>query len=105
MLTGLILCRQLLYLRKTAGNFWYLLINFSLGVKMSCDCQAVVAHNFNPSTWKAAAEAGIFLSLRPACLQSEFQDSQGYTEKHCLEKKKSCDPCKVRGIIQKSLQG
>jgi hypothetical protein len=22
------------------------------------------------------------------CLQSEFQDSQGYTEKHCLEKKK-----------------
>jgi hypothetical protein len=37
-------------------------------------------HDFNPSTWKA--EAGGFLSL-----QSEFQDSQGYTEKPCIEKK------------------
>jgi hypothetical protein len=46
----------------------------------------VVAHAFNPSTWEA--EAGGFLSLRPACLQSEFQDSQGYTEKLCLEKLK-----------------
>jgi hypothetical protein len=46
--------------------------------------QAVVAHAFNPSTWEA--EAGGFLSLRPACLQSEFQDSQYYTEKPCLEK-------------------
>jgi hypothetical protein len=36
---------------------------------------AVVAHAFNPSTWEA--EAGRFLSG----LQSEFQDSQGYTEK------------------------
>jgi hypothetical protein len=44
----------------------------------------VVPHAFNPSTWEA--EAGEFLSLRPAwCLQSEFQDSQGYTEKPCLE--------------------
>jgi hypothetical protein len=33
-----------------------------------------VAHTFNPSTWEA--EAG------------EFQDSQGYTEKPCLEKTK-----------------
>jgi hypothetical protein len=50
----------------------------------------VVAHAFNPSTLEA--EAGGFLSSRPACLQSEFQDSQGYTEKPCLEKskKKSC---------------
>jgi hypothetical protein len=46
----------------------------------------VVAHAFNPSTWEA--EAGGFLSSRPACLQSEFQDSQGYTEKPCLEKPK-----------------
>jgi hypothetical protein len=40
----------------------------------------MVAHAFNPSTLEA--EAGGFLSL-----QSEFQDSQGYTEKPCLEKK------------------
>ena len=33
--------------------------------------RAVVAHAFNPSTWV-----------------SEFQESQGYTEKPCLEKKK-----------------
>jgi hypothetical protein len=46
----------------------------------------VVAHTFNPSTWEA--EAGGCLSSRPAGLQSEFQDSQGYTEKPCLEKPK-----------------
>jgi hypothetical protein len=39
----------------------------------------MVAHAFNPSTWEA--EAGGFLSL-----QSEFQNSQGYTDKPCLEK-------------------
>jgi hypothetical protein len=49
--------------------------------------QAVVAHAFNSSTWEA--EAGRFLSLRPAwSIQSEFQDRQGYTEKPCLEKEK-----------------
>ena len=40
----------------------------------------MVAHAFNPSTREA--EAGGFLSWRPG-LQSEFQDSQGYTEKPC----------------------
>jgi hypothetical protein len=44
---------------------------------------AVVAHSFSPSTW----EAGGFLSSRPAW-STEFQDSQGYTEKPCLEKTK-----------------
>jgi hypothetical protein len=46
----------------------------------------VVVHAFNPSSWEA--ETGWFLSLRPAWsgLQSEFQDSQSYTEKACLEK-------------------
>jgi hypothetical protein len=44
----------------------------------------VVAHAFNPSTWEA--EAGGFLGQPD--LQSEFQDSQGYTEKPCLKKKK-----------------
>jgi hypothetical protein len=45
----------------------------------------MVVHAFNPSTQEA--EAGRFLSSRPG-LQSEFQDSQGYTEKPCLEKTK-----------------
>jgi hypothetical protein len=43
----------------------------------------VVAHAFNPSTWEA--EAGEFLSSRP-------EDSQDYTEKPCLEKKKKILP-------------
>jgi hypothetical protein len=43
-------------------------------------------HAFNVSTWEA--EAGGFLSLRPAWSIDEFQDSQGYTEKPCLEKAK-----------------
>ena len=46
-------------------------------------CQAVVAHAFNPSTWEA--EAGGFLS---SGLQSEFQDSQGYTDTHTHTKKR-----------------
>ena len=40
---------------------------------------------FNPSTQET--KAGRSLSSRPAGLQSEFQDSQGYTEKSCLKKK------------------
>jgi hypothetical protein len=44
----------------------------------------VVAHTFNPSTWEA--EAGRFLQ-QPG-LQSEFQDSQGYTVKPCPKKTK-----------------
>jgi hypothetical protein len=47
----------------------------------------MVVHAFNPSTWEA--EAGGFLSSRPAwSTNGEFQDSQGYTEKPCLEKPK-----------------
>jgi hypothetical protein len=46
----------------------------------------VVVHAFNPSTREA--EAGRFLSSRPAW-SIEFQDSQGYTEKPCLEKQKT----------------
>jgi hypothetical protein len=43
----------------------------------------VVAHIFSPSTQEA--EKGGSLSSRPAGLQIEFQDSQGYTEKACLQ--------------------
>jgi hypothetical protein len=46
--------------------------------------QVVVAHAFNASTWKA--EAMDFWVRGQPGLQSEFQDSQGYTEKPCLEK-------------------
>jgi hypothetical protein len=44
----------------------------------------MVAHAFNPSTREA--EAGGFLSSSQPGLQSEFQDSQSYTEKTRLEK-------------------
>jgi hypothetical protein len=47
---------------------------------------AVVALTFNPSTWEA--EAGGFLIQGQPGLQSELQDSQGYTEKPCLKKPK-----------------
>jgi hypothetical protein len=63
----------------------------------------VVAHAFNPSTWEA--EAGGFLSLRPACLQSEFQDSQGYTEKPCLEKKTKTKPNQTKPKPKQNRKG
>ena len=46
--------------------------------------RVVAAHTFNPSTWET--ETGGFLSSSPPGLQSEFQDSQSYTENPCLEK-------------------
>jgi hypothetical protein len=46
----------------------------------------LVAHAFNPITQEA--EAGGFLSSRPAW-STQFQDSQGYTEKPCLERQKT----------------
>jgi hypothetical protein len=51
----------------------------------------------NPSTQEA--EAGRFLRLRPAWLQTEFQDSQGYTEKPCLEKPKTKQTNKQKPVI------
>jgi hypothetical protein len=56
--------------------------------------RAVVAHVFNPSTWEA--ESGGFLSSRPPGLQSEFQDSQGYTDKPCLKKTKKKKKSRIR---------
>jgi hypothetical protein len=44
-----------------------------------------VAHAFNPSTQEAEADFVLWVRGQPG-LQSEFQDSQGYTEKPCLEK-------------------
>jgi hypothetical protein len=53
-------------------------------------CWAMVAHAFNPSTWDA--ETGGYLRLwvqGQTGLQSEFQDSQGYTEKPCVKTKQN----------------
>jgi hypothetical protein len=52
-----------------------------------------MTHAFNPSTREA--EAGGFLSSRPAW-STEFQDSQGYTEKPCLETAANPPPRKAQ---------
>lgn len=52
----------------------------------SCRVVVAAAHAFNLSTWEA--ETGDFWVWGPPDLQSEFQYSQGYTEKPCLEKTK-----------------
>jgi hypothetical protein len=44
----------------------------------------MVVNAFNPSTWEAEFE-DFWVWSQPG-LQSEFQDSQDYTEKLCLEK-------------------
>jgi hypothetical protein len=46
----------------------------------------VAAESFDPGTWETEADRS--LSLRPAW-STEFQDSQGYTEKPCLKKDKN----------------
>jgi hypothetical protein len=51
-------------------------------------CQAVVAPAFNPSTWERQRQEDLRVPGQPG-LQSEFQDSQGYTEKTCLETKQN----------------
>jgi hypothetical protein len=56
-----------------------------LQVKNHWSKLGLVVHAFNPSTQEVEAEAG-----QPG-LQSEFQDSQGYTEKPCLKKPKNTD--------------
>jgi hypothetical protein len=48
--------------------------------------QAVVAHAFNPSTWRQR-QADLWVQGQPG-LQSEFQETQGFTEKPCLKKQK-----------------
>ena len=49
--------------------------------------RAVVSHASNPSIWEAKTFR-LMVQGQPG-LQSEFQDSQGYTEKPHLEKKKN----------------
>jgi hypothetical protein len=47
-----------------------------------------VVHTFNPSTWRQRQRQEVFWVRGQPGLQSEFQDSQGYTEKPCLNKTK-----------------
>ena len=51
-----------------------------------CIILAVVVHAFDSSTQKAEAGGSLRVGGQPG-LQSEYQDSQGYTEKPCLENK------------------
>jgi hypothetical protein len=63
-----------------------------------------VMQAFNPSTWEA--EAGGFLSSRgQPGLQSEFQDSQGDTEKPCLKKQTNKQKKKQKTKVAKLLDG
>jgi hypothetical protein len=55
----------------------------------------VVQHIFNPSTWET--EAGFWARGQPG-LQSEFQDSQGYTEKPCHEKKQKHKNLNIKNL-------
>ena len=45
-----------------------------------------MAHAFNPSTLVAEADGSV--CVNPPSLQNEYQDSQSYAEKLCLEKTK-----------------
>jgi hypothetical protein len=50
-----------------------------------------VVHTFTPSTWEAEAGESLRVQGQPG-LQSEFQNNQVYTEKHCLEKNQNHKP-------------
>ena len=60
----------------------------------------IVAHAFNPSTrWQKQED--FWVQGQPGLL-SEFQDSQGYTEKPCLEKpKKKKAPIHIKQNVKK----
>jgi hypothetical protein len=51
----------------------------------------VVVRAFNSRTQKAGAAGSLWVRDQPG-LQSEFQDSQGYTEKPCLRNKPKPKP-------------
>lgn len=46
----------------------------------------MVVHDFHPSTWEAETDGSPWVQGQRG-LHSEFQDSQGYVEKFCLNKK------------------
>jgi hypothetical protein len=57
----------------------------------------VVTHAFNASTWEAEVQADFWVLGQPG-LQSEFQDSQGYTENPISKNQKP----ETKNYIQKS---
>ena len=59
----------------------------------------LVAHTFDPSTWDA--ESGRSRFWKKPGQQKEFQDSQGYTKKPCLEKERGRG---VGGVLQLSIE-
>jgi hypothetical protein len=61
----------------------------------------VVSHAINPSAREA--EAGRFLSQGQTVLQSQFQDSQGYTEKPCLKKQNKTKQNKIKKNLYRNL--
>jgi hypothetical protein len=66
-----------------------LLTMFLIFKKLKGD-KVVVAHAFSPSTREGDRQVGISLSLKPVW-STEFQDSQGYTEKSCLRHKRKME--------------
>jgi hypothetical protein len=63
----------------------YRTIKSTLFIYISQTSKVVVTKPFSPSTLEAEA-GGSLLVLDQHGLQSKFPDSQGYTEKPCLEK-------------------
>ena len=57
-----------------------------MNVKHLVRSRVSVVHAFNASTQKTEANGSLPVQGQPG-LQSEFQDSQGHTEKPCFEKK------------------
>ena len=48
----------------------------------------MMAHTFKPNQYSGGRDRWMFVGLRPAW-STESQDSQGYTEKACLENKQT----------------
>jgi hypothetical protein len=71
--------------KKGSESSVFLIYIFML--KKDRDICTVVVITFNPSTWEEEAGGSLEVQGQPG-LQREFQDSQGYTEKPCLEKQR-----------------
>jgi hypothetical protein len=73
---------ELLFILKYLFFFF-----FHVFVYQDRSCQAVVAHTFNPSTWEA--EAGEFLSLRPALVYRVSSRTARATQRNPVSKNKT----------------
>lgn len=59
--------------------------------------QVAAAQIFNPSTLEPEVEGSLWVWDQPA-LQSKFEVSQGYTEKHCFEPHPFSTPQKTKQV-------